>query len=71
MKEIEQMFDPFEFYRVHQSFLVPLHQIISIEADSSARSYAIELTNGHKIPLSQSKYSELQAMLEADGIHIV
>ncbi len=71
MKEIEVMFEPFGFYRAHQSFIVPLHQIISVEADSASRSYAIELTNGHKVPLSRAKYSELQQMLEADGIHIV
>ncbi|MGN7410356.1 MULTISPECIES: LytR/AlgR family response regulator transcription factor [unclassified Sporosarcina] len=71
MKEIETMFDGYGFYRAHQSFIVPLHHIVSVQSDSTARSYTIELTNGQHIPLSRNKYSELQTLLEAEGIQIV
>ncbi|WP_432355507.1 LytR/AlgR family response regulator transcription factor [Sporosarcina sp. A2] len=71
MKEIESMFEMYGFYRAHQSFIVPLHHIVSIQSDPSARSHTIELSNGQQIPLSRNKYSELQILLEAQGIQIV
>lgn len=71
MKEIEAMFEGYGFYRAHQSFIIPLHHIISIHSDSTARSYTIELLSGQHIPLSRNKYNELQDLLKAEGIQIV
>lgn len=56
MKSMERIFLPFGFYRAHQSFLVLLLHGMAIYPDEITRSYAIELTNGIKIPLSLHKF---------------
>ncbi len=71
MKNLEVIFAPFEFYRSHQSFLVPIRQIKSIYPDPFSRSYSIDLIDSDsKIPLSRNRHSELKGLLEKKGIPI-
>lgn len=71
MQSLESIFMPYEFYRSHQSFLVPLSQIKAIYPDGFSRSYIIELIDDEtKIPLSRNRYNDLKALLENRGIHI-
>ncbi|MET3574170.1 LytR/AlgR family response regulator transcription factor [Bhargavaea ullalensis] len=71
MKNIEDMFGPYGFYRAHQSFIVPLHRIESIRPDSLTRSYTIRLDDGSELPLSRNKFQELKELLEKQGITII
>lgn len=65
MKNLEAILVSYNFYRTHQSFIVPLDKIISIRPDKFTRSYSVELKNVDKnIPLSRSKYSDLKNILE-------
>ncbi|HLR14344.1 MAG TPA: LytTR family DNA-binding domain-containing protein [Bacillota bacterium] len=65
MQNLEAIFIPFEFYRPHQSFIVPIEQIRGIFPDTYSRSYTIDLANSStKIPLSRSKYAEFKNILE-------
>lgn len=71
MQNLENIFAPYEFYRSHQSFLVPINQIKAIYPDDFSRSYTIDLMdNQTKIPLSRNRYPDLKTMLEKRGIHI-
>lgn len=71
MKNIEDMFRPYGFYRAHQSFIVPLGRIESIRPDAHTRSYTIRLDDGTEIPLSRNKFPELKELLEDQGITII
>lgn len=71
MKNLEMIFIPFEFYRSHQSFLVPVNQIKGIYPDVYSRSYSIQLIDSDVVlPLSRNRYPELKELLEQKGIHI-
>ena len=71
MKNLELIFSPFEFYRPHQSFLVPIKQIKTISPDSFSRSYSIDLYDSDsKLPLSRNRYQELKGLLVKKGIPI-
>ncbi|MBB4823275.1 DNA-binding LytR/AlgR family response regulator [Sporosarcina luteola] len=65
MKKLEEILIPFEFYRTHQSFLVPLRSIESITPDTFSRSYSVHL-NGYQglVPLSRKNYNELKEKLQ-------
>ena len=67
MKNLEILFASFNFYRPHQSFLVPIKQIKAIYPDKYTRSYTIELSDSKiTIPVSRNKYSELKEILEEE-----
>lgn len=71
MKNLETIFTPFEFYRSHQSFLVPINQIKGIYPDAYSRSYSIKLIDSAvNLPLSRNRYHELKDLLESKGINI-
>lgn len=65
MKKLEEILLPFNFVRPHQSYLVPLHNIISISPDAFSRSYKLTLRDlDEDIPLSRKNYHELKDKLE-------
>lgn len=65
MQTLENLFSSFDFYRPHQSFLVPMQQIKAIYPDKYTRSYTIQLFDSKTtIPVSRNKYAELKEFLE-------
>lgn len=57
------------FFRCHQSFIIPLSNIISVQNNVFGKSYFIELKGvSEKIPLSRNKYTELKELLANKGI---
>ena len=71
MKNLETIFSAYDFYRPHQSFIVPLEQIKAIFPDAYSRSYSIQLTDDPTlIPLSRDKYQELKDLLLSKGVAI-
>lgn len=65
MKDLESLFSSFDFYRPHQSFLVPIKQIKAIYPDKYTRSYIIKLFDSNiNIPVSRNKYPKLKEILE-------
>jgi len=71
MQNLEAIFKPFDFYRPHQSFIIPIDQIRAIFPDKYARSYSIELANSNiNIPLSRNRFSDLKRVLENKMIQI-
>lgn len=68
MKNLESILEPFDFYRSHQSFLVPIKQISAIHPDAFSRSYSIFMEdNQTSIPLSRNNYHELKEILELEA----
>lgn len=68
MKNLESIFLPFHFFRVHQSFLVSLPHVTAVYPDEVARSYSIEIEGKKKIPLSRNNFAEMKDQLEKNGM---
>lgn len=73
MQKLQSIFEPYGFFRCHQSFLVQLDAIRGIRLDESKGYHNILLSsNAHgSIPLSRGKYSELRERLASEGLTIV
>lgn len=64
LQKLEVILREYNFFRVHQSFLVPIDKIKSIHIGEFKRSYTLELKNVKEIlPLSRDKYNELKKLL--------
>ena len=71
LQKLETIFSEYNFFRTHQSFLIPIDKIKSIHADEFKRSYTIQLKNVKEIiPLSRDKHNELKQVLIKMGIKI-
>lgn len=67
--QLEQMLTEHGFFRCHQSFIIPLANIISVQNNVFGKSYFIALKGvSEKIPLSRNKYTELKELLANKGI---
>ena len=72
MQNLETIFAPYDFYRSHQSFLIPINQLQAIYPDTFSRSYIIELKDGDiKVPLSRTRYNGLKELLERKGVPLL
>jgi len=71
LQKLETVFGEYDFFRTHQSFLVPIDKIKSIHSDEFKRSYTLRLKNVEEhIPLSRDKYNALKQVLIQTGIKI-
>jgi DNA-binding LytR/AlgR family response regulator len=63
---LEEMLKGSNFFRTHQSFLVPLDKIEEIIQDTYMKSYNLKIKNCKKIiNVSRNKYRELKELLTA------
>jgi two-component system, LytTR family, response regulator len=64
LNRLEDMLKEELFYRTHQSYLVPIDKIESIEQDPFMKSYNVKLGNSETIiNLSRHKYSQLKTIM--------
>ncbi|NMM64499.1 response regulator transcription factor [Clostridium sp. P21] len=69
LQKLEGIFAEYNFFRSHQSFLVPIDKIKSIHIDEFKRAYTLQLKDVKEIlPLSRGKYSELKELLIRKGM---
>lgn len=69
LQKLQDMFEPYGFFRCYTSFLVQLAAIRSIYLDSSKHSYNIALAGTDRLlPLSRDKYGDLRDRLAQDSI---
>lgn len=71
MDEMESVFSDFGFFRIHQSYLVPLSRIISVQPSKFGKTYEAVLSNHAKVPVSREKYQKLRNYLVSRGIHFI
>lgn len=65
------IFEPYGFFRSHQSFLVPLSRIKGIRVDEYKNTYLIYLDRTKQtVPLSRDHYGELKQRLIANGVKL-
>lgn len=71
MDDLEMAFDEFGFFRCHQSYLVPLAQIVSVAQSDFGNTYWLILASGERLPVSRGKYALLRRSLEQSGIRFL
>lgn len=71
LQKLLGIFEPYGFFRCHQSFLIRLSAVKSIHLDASKNTYNIQLTDSEaSVPLSRNKYNELKELLQQQGMKI-
>jgi two-component system LytT family response regulator len=63
LSSLEAQLDPSHFVRVHRSYMIPLSQLVSVEAYEKDSHIAL-LQGGHKVPISKSGMARLKAALK-------
>ncbi|MCR6098291.1 response regulator transcription factor [Salipaludibacillus agaradhaerens] len=65
LSNLEIMLIEHNFYRPHQSYLIPINRIHEIEMDNFMRSYNIKLKGANRhIPVSRTRYKELKKIIK-------
>ena len=63
LAELEVIFADYDLIRCHQSFLLSLGHVVSVEKSSFGRTYAAVVDTGERVPVSRGRYEELKAHL--------
>ena len=71
LEELEAIFEDYGLFRTHQSFLVPLTRIVSVQPADFGKTYTATLAGGAQVPMSRIQYSKLRGHLTARGIRIL
>lgn len=71
LEEMEAIFEDYGLFRTHQSFLVPLSKIISVQPANFGKTYMAQLAGGTQVPMSRIQYGKLRGHLTANGIRIL
>lgn len=67
MQELEEILLDYGFFRCHQSYLIPLHDIQGIQKELFGQAYKVQLQET-ELPLSRKKYYKLKEILQEMGI---
>ena len=72
LTQLEEILAPHDFFRCHQSFIVPIKKIRYVKNNQFGKTYSIILKESYdEIPLSRSKHAEIKEKLELYGIKFV
>ena len=71
LDELESIFSDFGFFRIHQSCLVPLPNIISVQPVRFGNTYEAVLGDQTRLPVSRDKYQKLRSFLVSRGIPFI
>lgn len=72
LQKLQGIFEPYGFFRCHQSFLVQLAAIQSVRLDESKGYHNITFAGTDvQVPLSRGKFPELRERLADSGLMIV
>ncbi len=71
LDELESVFSDFGFFRIHQSYLVPLSNIISVRPAKFGRAYEAVLSEQVCLPVSREKYQKLRSFLMSRGVQFL
>lgn len=72
LTQLEEILQPHDFFRCHQSFIVPIRKIRYVKSNQFGKTYSIILRESYdEIPLSRSKHAEIKEKLSEYGIKFV
>lgn len=60
LDKLETMLESYDFFRTHQSYLVPVARIQQVQGTKFGNTYEASLDDGSTVPVSRSKYSKLR-----------
>lgn len=70
LDKLESMLAAYHFFRIHQSFLVPVGRIQQVRGTKFGTTYEAELDDGTTVPVSRNKYARLKAYLMQQSMHL-
>lgn len=71
LDELEVIFEEWDFFRCHQSYIVPLQEIQEVIPSEFGQTYEAGLKNGRKLPVSRSKTQLLRQALQKQGVRFL
>lgn len=71
MDELEAIFSDFGFFRTHQSYLVPLSNVVSVRPARFGKTYEALMENGACLPVSRDRYQRIRTYLSSRGVHFI
>lgn len=71
LDELEAIFSDFGFFRIHQSYLVPLSSIIFVRPSRFGKTYETVLSDQTCLPVSRDRYQKLRGFLASRGIPFI
>ena len=72
LTQLEEILSPHNFFRCHQSFIVPVSKIRYVKNNEFGKTYSIMLKECYEeIPLSRGKHAEIKEILVDHGIKFV
>lgn len=57
IEKLESIFAPYDFFRTHQSFLVPVSRIMSVQPATLGKTYELCLTDGVRLPVARTRFA--------------
>lgn len=71
MDDMEKVFSDFGFFRIHQSYMIPLANIVSVRPARFGRTYEAVLSDETCLPVSREKYQKLRDFLASRGVQFL
>lgn len=71
LDRLEAMFAGFDFFRMHQSYLVPAARIVRVQSARFGNSYEAILDDGTFLPVSRAKYAKLKEYISAQSLRLL
>lgn len=71
IEELELIFEDYNFFRCHKSYLIPCGQIVQVRSGQYGRTYEAVLTDDSVIPISRNRYPALREKLERLGVRFL
>ena len=71
IEELELIFEDYNFFRCHKSYLIPCDRIVQVRSGQYGRTYEAVLTDGSVIPISRNRYPALRDKLEQLGVRFL
>lgn len=68
LEALEVIFGDYAFFRTHQSYLVPLNSITSVQPAVFGKTYDAVLSDGTRVPVSRATYPKLREHLIEKGV---
>lgn len=70
LDRLEAMFAGLDFFRMHQSYLVPAARIVRVQSARFGNSYEAILDDGTFLPVSRAKYAKLKEYISARSLRL-
>lgn len=71
LDRLEAMLARDNFFRTHQSYLVPVERILQVKGTKFGNTYEARLDDGTTVPVSRSKYAKLKEYILAQSMRLL